>query len=516
MNKEEIKKFMKEIDKTKKPKHWRKFISKNTIEHNLIIKYGKRAFCTHCQKYFDEDVQISRYGEVKCKRCGNKLYTRNHNIRSFTFFSDIGFFVKVNGKIVLRIFEIKSKYNFKTKKFNHSLKEYLRFVPGEGYFVNNSLHFYYFNVRVDHLEKIESWRKYQGNKLIYNILIYPYNKKHLYKNTPLEYVPLNEVKEKYKYENDFEILNMANCESFEYLWKMGLYKLAKNAKYFNKKGSLTKKLGVPKTFLEFMVKNDIDFINYKILKLLQVQDIELIEKYRYYNYNYLVFMKRQGYIENREILEKYKYYESELRTICKYTTLKKFLKYDIGVKNIHIYKDYLTMAEKLGYSIKARDRLFPKDLLKIHDELSKKIKIMNDMDTQFKAYLRYLELSKYTYDDGKYIIFPAPSVNDLKNEGEQQGNCVGYMYLEPYINKKTEIFLIRKLEDVRKSFITLEYKNGIVSQKELPHHNKNFTKEQNDFIDKWLGYRIFINNKESYKNKKQIQVKKYTINQMVA
>lgn len=516
MDKEQIKKFMKEVDKTKKPKHWRKFINKNTVTHNLIIKYGKRAFCTHCQKYFDEDVETHPYKKTKCKRCEKEYYVRNHNIRSFRFGSDIGFFTKVNGKIVLRVFEIESKYNFKTKKFTHSLQEFLRFIPGEGYFINNTLHFFYYDIRIDHSEKITCWRKYRGNKLIYDMPIYPYNKKYLYKNTPLEYVPLNEVQQKYKYYSNLEILNIANNESFEYLWKMGLYQLSKNAKCFKNKGSFKKTFGIPKSFFKFMLQNNIDYIDYKILKLLQIQDIELIKKYRYYDYNYLAFMKKQGYLENEKILEKYKYYESDLRTICKYTTLKKFFEYDIGVKNIHIYKDYLIMAKKLGYSIKARDRLFPEDLLKIHDELSKKIKISNDMNTNFKAYSRYLELSKYTYDDGKYIIFPAPSVDDLKDEGEQQDNCVGYMYLEPYINKKTEIFFIRKLEDVTKSFITLEYKNKRVEQKELPHHNKDFTKEQNDFIDKWLGYRIFIDNKIKVKNQATITTKKYSISNIAA
>ena len=52
--------------------------------------------------------------------------------------------------------------------------------------------------------------------------------------------------------------------------------------------------------------------------------------------------------------------------------------------------------------------------------------------------------------------------------------------------------------------------------KDMFKNNKNFSKEQNDFIDKWLGYRTFIDNKEKYKNKIEIEVKKYNINKMVA
>ena len=40
------------------------------------------------------------------------------------------------------------------------------------------------------------------------------------------------------------------------------------------------------------------------------------------------------------------------------------------------------------------------------------------------------------------MIFPAPSIDDLKDEGLQQGNCVGNMYLNPYVEGETEIFFI--------------------------------------------------------------------------
>ena len=516
MNKEKLKVFMKEVDKTKKPKHWRKFINKNTEDHNIIIKYGKRAFCTHCQKYFDEDVKIHSYEKTQCKWCGNKFYVRNHNIRKFIFETNIGFFVKINGKIVLRVFEIESKYNYKTRKFTHTLQEFLRFAPGEGYIINNTFHFYFFDTEIDHSEKINSWRKYRGNKVLYNCVVYPYNKKYLYKDTPLEYAPIKEFKEKYKYYTDFEILNIANNKSFEYLWKMRLYNLSKNAKYFNKKGKFSKKFGVQKNFLPFMIENNINFEEYKILKLLQVQDMKVIKKYKYYNYNYLVFMKKQGYLNNDEILEKYKYYESYLKTICKYTTLKKFFQYKQGIENLRIYIDYINIANELGYSIKAKDRLFPKDLLKIHDELSKKIKTIEDKKTQYKVYCRYLELSKYTYDDGKYIIFPSPSVADFKDEGKQQDNCVATMYIKPYANKKTEIYFIRELNNMTKSFITLEYNNGIVQQKELPHHRKNFSEEQNNFIEKWCKFKEFIYIKEKYKKATKLKPIEYDLNKLVA
>ena len=159
------------------------------------------------------------------------------------------------------------------------------------------------------------------------------------------------------------------------------------------------------------------------------------------------------------------------------------------------------MSKKLALNYKSKKDLFPRNLIARHDKLQDKIEISENAETQFKAYLRYLELSKYTYEDDKYIIFPAPSIDDMKDEGRQQGNCVAKQYLNRYIDGKTEIYFIRELSNVKKSFITLQSNGSKVVQKELPHHNRNFTKEQEDFIEKWVNYRQFIDNREKYKNK---------------
>lgn len=174
------------------------------------------------------------------------------------------------------------------------------------------------------------------------------------------------------------------------------------------------------------------------------------------------------------------------------------------------------MAKELSYNYKTKKDLFPRNLIARHDKLQTKIKVSEDMNTQFKAYMRYLELSKYTYSDDKYIIFPAPSIDSMKDEGKQQGNCVGYMYLKSYINCATEIFFIRNLENADKSLITLEFKNGHIVQKELAHHKRNFTDEQNNFMDKWLGFRNFTDQKEKVKNKAKVKVIQYKLNKIAA
>ena len=513
MTKEKLQILMKKIDNRNTPKHWISFVKENLVDHNVILKYGNKAFCTHCQKYFDKKITVYKW--EKCPYCNNKYFTRNSNIRNITYKKDIAFYSKVDGNIVLRVFEIESKFNHATRSFEHDLQEFARFIPNIGIIINDSVSFYMWYQKVWHNYPVTNWHVYTGNKVLNDMPIYPYNKDILFKNTTLQYAPMEEFKKEYHWYTDFEVMQLASYQSFEILWKMGLHKLSQYPKRFNKKGGFLKRFGVPKKFLKFMVENNIDYGDYSLLKLLQIPDMKLIQKYRHFNYNYLSFMKKQGFLYDYKTVEQFSGDFYTLKNICKYTSLKKFLQYKKGIKNIHIYLDYLEMASKLGISLKSKKRLFPYQLIAWHDKFAKKIKINEDMDTQFKAYLRYLDLSKYTYKDDKYIIFPAPSIDDLKDEGTQQENCV-VTYLHRYINNETEIYLIRELLNPNKSFITLEYKNNHVVQKELPHHSIDFTDEQNNFIDKWLGFRSFIEQKEKYKKKQKIKVIKYNFKKMAA
>lgn len=141
ISKIELDKLMKEVDKTKKPKHWRKFINKHVVSHNIFLKYGKRAYCTNCGKYSDSSSNMVNHKIKECEFCGNTYYMANNNIKNFRKLKDIGFYVKVGERIVLRIFEIESSYDYETRKFKHHLQEYARFIPDIGLLINNSVSF---------------------------------------------------------------------------------------------------------------------------------------------------------------------------------------------------------------------------------------------------------------------------------------------------------------------------------------------------------------------------------------
>lgn len=523
MKQEKIDELMTQIDKKcKLPKHWNEFIEKSSKKHHLIIKdkEKKKLYCTNCGKYFEnKEVKVRDY--IECPHCHEMSRVYGINYYRETFEQSVVLVQRMNKQVIIRVFEIYSYFNENSRKINRSYIEYARIIPGVGRFLGNNVYITMMGImKVYHGYKKLNWYSYKGHRWFTDNPTYPYNKKRLIKGTNMEYAPIEEFMDKFSYYhyNFLDVLELAAYESFEMLWKMKLYNLSFYSKALNKKGSFHKRFGVPKSFLKFMQDNDISYKELMLLQLFQKEDKNLIQKYRYNNINDL------RYLVKNDILNDFINSNNSLSTtninllkdIGKFVPLKKLMNYSKGLKNLHIYRDYLEMSQRLALNYKSKKDLFPRNLISRHDKLQKKIKIEEDRETKFAVYLRYLELSKYTYEDEKYIVFPAPSIDALKDEGQQQGNCVGYMYLNPYMKGETEIFFIRELANVTKSFITLEFKNGKVVQKELPHHRTNFNNEQLEFIDKWIGFRQFMDQKEKYKEKTQIKIKKYELTQMVA
>ena len=523
MKQEEIDELMSKIDrKCKLPKHWDEFIKENSKGHHLIIKdkAKKKLYCTNCNKYFtDKTIKVRDY--IECPHCHKMSCVYGINYYRQSFIQPIVLVQRMNKQIIIRIFEIYSYFEENKKKIKRSCIEYARILPGIGRFLGNNVYINMFGVMyVYHGYKQLNWYTYKGHKFLTDHPTYPYNKKRLVKGTIMEYAPIEEFMKKFAYcrYNYLDVLEFAAYESFELLWNMKLYNLCFYSKTLNRNGSFYKRFRVPKSFFKFMQDNDVSYKELMLLQLFQKADKKLIQRFSNTNINYIRFLIKNKVFDDfiKSGLE-LNYYNMELiKDISKNVPLKKLMQYTKGLNNLNIYKDYLDMAKKLSYNYKSKKDLFPRNLIARHDKMQNKIKITEDMNTQFKTYIRYLELSKYTYSDDNYIIFPAPSIDSMKDEGIQQGNCVGYMYLNPYIEGKTEIFFVRKLKDVTKSFITLEYRNGHVVQKELAHHNRNFTNEQLTFIDKWLGFRHFTDQKEKIKNKTKVKIEKYDLTQMVA
>ncbi len=62
---------------------------------------------------------------------------------------------------------------------------------------------------------------------------------------------------------------------------------------------------------------------------------------------------------------------------------------------------------------------------------------------------RYEELKRNNYKDNKFCIRPAKTLNDMKDESNQQNNCVYSNYSEKYANGITDIYFFKKVKKSR-------------------------------------------------------------------
>lgn len=134
-------------------------------------------------------------------------------------------------------------------------------------------------------------------------------------------------------------------------------------------------------------------------------------------------------------------------------------------------RDYYKLCDKLHISVD-KDTFFPKELKKEHDRLveedrrqEKEKRQKKDKETDKRISERAEELAELADDNGVLMIFPVPSLDELKNEGKCLHHCVA-TYAEDVASGKTDIFFIRRVSEPEKPFYTLELdeKSCVVKQ----------------------------------------------------
>lgn len=178
---------------------------------------------------------------------------------------------------------------------------------------------------------------------------------------------------------------------------------------------------------------------------------------------------------------------SLIELILKYTNLDKVLNYlkeqKLTLNNLHEYGDYIRCSEEMKLNLKDHSILFPKDFIKSHDKITNEMVISKDPLTnkRIKNLSNILSINKY--EDDKYIIFPANSINSLIDESSQQSNCVR-TYCDMVSNNECQIYFMRYKNNINKSFITIEVRNNKVVQAKA-RYNEEVPEEIMNIIIKW-------------------------------
>ncbi len=449
------------------PKNWNEFIYEREKKHNLILKTKNLYYCTNCQQ---THTFLNKGPEIKtqhvCPYCKNKYWVRSGRIRNWKNHDNILILDKINGELVIRIFEMESIYNAEKQEMEHDTVEYARKIIDDDYreIRNERVSIAQCGPFVYHGKEEEGeWRAYDGYwyESMPQGYLYIDNLKKVLKDTIYEKSRLWEYAKKYKNDNiDLKgLLSVAKYESFETLVEMKLYRLAEDARQFICKGSFKKIFGVDKTFYNFMKKYNISYGELKILQKYPTRDIRRLR-----------------------FLDKYEYVIDDIK---EYTTIDNFINYfrRKRLKDAHLYRDYLKFAKDLGLDLKNKKYLFPDKLKTMHDKYEKQIKIMKQELLAKKIVERVASLSKHTFKNKEFIIFPATSVNDLIDESKQQNNCVR-TYAEKYADGDCDIYFMRKVNTPKISLVTVEVKNNRIVQKRTKN-NANTNKKQDKFLDEW-------------------------------
>lgn len=256
-------------------------------------------------------------------------------------------------------------------------------------------------------------------------------------------------------------------KSFEYLLKFGLYNLAFHSAYEFKKGTNFHEIfGVDKSYLPFMVENNITYDQLTAIRLCQTKDLDLIN-----------FMSSDSYISyiSKKIVNDFKVNMSKLKTY--------FDKNNLTNDYLTEYHDYIEMAQKLGFDITDKSILYPKNLILEHDKLYLQIQINKNPQINEKIKDIATLLSFNYYEDKEYVIFPATSIASLIDESTQQQNCVR-TYCERIAKNECQIYFMRKKEEQDKSLVTIEVRNNKITQARTKY-NKPVEEKLLNVLKKW-------------------------------
>ena len=456
------------------PNGWDKFVDKQAIYHNLIIKSAKnKCFCTNCKNYFISQKKINQ--EVRCPNCRNTYLIRRSNLRYQEFKDYLSILDKVNNTLVIRYFELKTVIDAMHERHT-SVVEFAREMVADNRYgelyanerVSRCLQYVHIFHEIGDFINAKKWRQCtRCYSLIDYSIVFPNNLKELLKDTDYKYSCIWDIAKHSTYIDLSQMLKeKEQIPIVEMLCKMKLYNLAQKANKFKNFDSFQKIFGISKDYYEFMKKHNITYTQLKILKLLQeknIRKIHYLEKYVSYGSN-----------------------TTSLEEILEYISLNRFIRYSKMCRekiDLYLYKDYLRFAKILGLDLKNNKYAFPKDLEVEHDKLSKQYKTQCNKLMKKAIIKRGKELSINKYQNNKFIIFPALTVESLKDESKQQNNCVR-TYADKYANGICDIYFMREVKQPKKSLVTIEVKNNRVVQSRIKN-NKSPDKKQLAFINKW-------------------------------
>ena len=449
---EEPIRYWKSIDEV--PENIKKFILDTVCSRTIYDVSTKQYYCSKCLKALDNNYYCSNCN-MQCRiPISNKskyvIYTNINDIKEYQENSKFFVFDIVDGDVLIYIFRVDTCY------YNHRM-----YVPYQINKISIEEVYYVLNNKLVNLLNnsevlFEDYSKEMDDSYNYDLLdifdlqvvnhyLYTDNLCELQRTLLYKYTFIWKLKNFFM-DNNFTLSSLTYypicCKQFEYLVKMKLYRLAATGPdvvKFDKNFKNT--FGVDKKYYSFMKDIDISVSQLNALRICPTTNIDLIN---FISTDTFLFEELSEYVK----VDKIKTY---------------FEKEKLDYHNIYEYYDYIRCCKHLSLDMEDKNILFPKEFIKAHDKITGEMVIATDpkINERIHTLSNLLLLNKY--EDDKYVIFPAVSVESLIDESSQMSNCVRNYCLD-VSNNECQIYFMRYKDNLSKSLITIEVRDGKIVQ----------------------------------------------------
>ena len=478
---EEPIRYWKSIDEV--PENIKKFILDTVCSKTIYDVSTKQYYCSKCLKALDNNYYCSNCN-MQCRiPISNKskyvIYTNINDIKEYQENSKFFVFDIVDGEVLIYIFRVDTCYYNRRMYVPYQINKIS--IEEVYYVLNNKL----VNLLNNSEVLFEDYSKEMDDSYNYDLLdifdlqvvnhyLYTDNLCELQGTLLYKYTFIWKLKNFFM-DNNFTLSSLTYypicCKQFEYLVKMKLYRLAATGPdvvKFDKNFKNT--FGVDKKYYSFMKDIDISVSQLNALRICPTTNIDLIN---FISTDTFLFEELSEYVK----VDKIKTY---------------FEKEKLDYHNIYEYYDYIRCCKHLSLDMEDKNILFPKEFIRAHDKITGEMVIATDpkINERIHTLSNLLLLNKY--EDDKYVIFPAVSVESLIDESSQMSNCVRNYCLD-VSNNECQIYFMRYKDNLSKSLITIEVRDGKIVQARAKF-NELPSEDEMKILKKWERDIISITN----------------------
>ena len=177
---------------------------------------------------------------------------------------------------------------------------------------------------------------------------------------------------------------------------------------------------------------------------------------------------------------------SEERISCSAFYLRKGI-----LKVLNAYTAFSVLFNYFDYCDKLETKYVKGDLLKEYVIVKETYELRKtEIDNKYLEQYQMARKDILFFENEEYITIIPTTTKEFIDEAESQSNCVARSYLPMVLRNETNIVFIRKKNNVKKSYITCEVRNGRIIQYLTRFNNRptdesdiEFRRQYQDFLD---------------------------------